>query len=188
MIPGQIQIGYVKLHFYIRCKDESVEIRTSSNLICVELCLCKVGCYTDLITCARRAIFFTSYPILSSLHTVHCCVCVSLSVGWSRAVRCVKPEAEVWSADWWAPLQTSCRPRPCCRRSLQRSAAMIPFDTAEKKVTGGAWFDIALNYLPAGKQTPQRRVLQLLSSATLKWTKSGFGFWWFWCFIKVSLT
>ncbi|XP_030275953.1 T-cell surface glycoprotein CD8 alpha chain isoform X2 [Sparus aurata] len=27
------------------------------------------------------------------------------------------------------------RPRPCCRRSLQHCAAMIPFDAAEKKVT-----------------------------------------------------
>lgn len=35
----------------------------------------------------------------------------------------------------------------CCRRSLQLSAAWIPFDTAEKKVTGGAWFDISLNDL-----------------------------------------
>lgn len=32
-----------------------------------------------------------------------------------------------------------------CSRS-----AMIPFDTAEKKVTGGAWFDISLNDLRAG--------------------------------------
>lgn len=34
-----------------------------------------------------------------------------------------------------------------CRRSLQRSTAMISFDAAEKKVTGGAWFGISSNYL-----------------------------------------
>lgn len=45
-------------------------------------------------------------------------------------------------------LQTLCRPRSCCR-SLQDSAAMVPFDRAEKKVTAGAGFHITLNYLPA---------------------------------------
>lgn len=39
---------------------------------------------------------------------------------------------------------------PRCRRSLQGCAASIPFDAAEKKVTGGAWFGISLDDLPAG--------------------------------------
>jgi len=38
----------------------------------------------------------------------------------------------------------------------KRSAAMIPFDTAENKVTAGAWFHISLNYLTADSNKHHR--------------------------------
>lgn len=77
---------------------------------------------------------------------------------WMKTVRCFKPEAEECKCrSVGSTSKTCCRPRWCSRRPLQRAAAMIPFDTAEKKVTGGAGCDISLNYLVyILQQAPQR--------------------------------
>lgn len=108
--------------------------------------LCRIG--VELRELCSLCIVFTSYlihfqPTYCAL--LHLCANSSWMKQWcsmlqtrGRGVKCRL-----------GGLQTLCRPRSCCRRSLQDSAAMVPFDRAEKKVTAGAGFHITLNYLPA---------------------------------------
>lgn len=109
-----------------------------------ELYLCKVSRHTR----AQLAVFILLLCpcLLTCCALLHLCVstwwviCSSMLQTRGRGVMCTSVGST----------SKNSRPRPCCRRSLQHCAAMIPFDAAEKKVTGGAWFDILLNYLLAG--------------------------------------
>lgn len=117
------------------------------RLICetVQSCICVKWAATHVLS--LQFLYFCSALVF--LHAVHCCICVSVPGGW-YAVRCFKTRGRGVMCTSVGSTSKNSRPRPCCRRSLQHCAAMIPFDAAEKKVTGGAWFDILLNYLLAG--------------------------------------
>lgn len=133
--------------FYADMRPGFLEM-CSSNSPCdlwsAELYLCKVSHHTR----AQLAVFvlllcpclLTCCALLRLCVSTWWVICSSMLQTRGRGVMCTSVGST----------SKNSRPRPCCRRSLQHCAAMIPFDAAEKKVTGGAWFDILLNYLLAG--------------------------------------
>lgn len=92
------------------------------RLICetVQSCICVKWAATHMLS--LQFLYFCSALVF--LHAVHCCICVSVPGGW-YAVRCFKPEAEVWCAHQWAPLQRTADHDPAagglCNTALQWS-------------------------------------------------------------------
>lgn len=172
---------------YIGNKDESP--LESHSSICAETvltCVSRKWAATHL-PCAHHAVF--RLPTLSSsayiLHTLLLfCVsiwgvkCCSMHQARGRGVKCRSVGSTSNILQTTIMLQ-EVSATLCCNDLIWHS-----------REEGYRWGVVChLTELSPSKlqKTPQRRVWGLLSSARLKkWTKSGFIFWWFWYFVKVS--
>lgn len=154
-----------------------------SNIISYSMCVASLWGTADLV---RAFYIYTSYFALVCPHTVLLRLYVSVwwdtcSLALQARDRGVKCRSEVSTSN---TLQTTAMLQEvsatlCCNDPIWHSRE-------EGYRWGVVWY--LTEWSPCRlQQTPHRCVLELLSPAGLKWTKSGFKFWWFCYLITVSL-